>query len=340
MGGRDDFGPRAVDEMRKRVAYRCSAPSCRVSTIGPSDSRKGRVSNVGVAAHITAAAAGGPRYDAGMSSAERGSETNGIWLCAVHAKLIDDNEDRFTVKLLKEWKRAAEKSAWREMDRGGADALLLDHSVVVPGAQEDGPLREAVLAFFDDCGAAGVWKGGILSSVRLLAYEVLLNSFRHGGAGSVLLRSRKGVVHIEERGVPFGPRQLLAADGRGGRASLESFRAQCDGRLELTYRHDGGANRWAVVDLSRNLGHHHPCALRLRPRAVDEGAFARLAGCEEVHLYVERNGMLAFSDVARLARELVGRLPDRCYVFHGVEENSGLRDYIAAQLSHVRFVPA
>lgn len=97
-----------------RVAYRCSCPDHDVVCVGPTTDGAGVV-NVGVAAHMTAAAPGGPRYDATRSESERSSFANGIWLCQIHAKLIDDDEERFPIGVLKRWKAAAEYRAAREV---------------------------------------------------------------------------------------------------------------------------------------------------------------------------------------------------------------------------------
>ena len=78
--------------------------------------------NVGEAAHITAAAPGGPRYDASLSSAERRSYWNGIWLCRNHAKLVDSDDKHFTVDLLRDWKRTAEDAALVAVTSGTASA--------------------------------------------------------------------------------------------------------------------------------------------------------------------------------------------------------------------------
>ena len=83
--------------------------------MGPhSDSTK--AVNIGVAAHITAASEGGPRYYPKLSSEERQSSNNGIWLCQDCAKLIDTDELRFPVDLLHEWKRKAEEAAQSEIE--------------------------------------------------------------------------------------------------------------------------------------------------------------------------------------------------------------------------------
>lgn len=114
---RDDFPPTVADTLAKRVGVRCSNPGCQRPTAGPkSDTAK--VVNVGVAAHITAASSGGPRYDELLSSEERRSVENGIWLCQVCAKLIDNDKVRFTVVVLRDWKTKAESRALSALTGG------------------------------------------------------------------------------------------------------------------------------------------------------------------------------------------------------------------------------
>src|SRR5262245_39434560 len=96
---RDDF-PMAVKEtLAKRVAQRCSNPDCGQPTSGPQDDPAKSV-NIGVAAHITSASEGGPRWNPTLTPEARAAATNGIWLCQIHAKLIDNEPDRYTVELL------------------------------------------------------------------------------------------------------------------------------------------------------------------------------------------------------------------------------------------------
>jgi hypothetical protein len=107
--GRDKFSKPTVDRMAKRVGMKCSSPNCRAPTSGPDAA--GGVTNIGVAAHISAASSGGARYDATITSEARSNIDNGIWLCQNHAKLIDNDELSYPVSLLREWKETAEQMA-------------------------------------------------------------------------------------------------------------------------------------------------------------------------------------------------------------------------------------
>lgn len=113
---RDDFPLNVKQKLAMRVGHRCSKPDCRVPTSGPTDNPRG-ASNIGKAAHITAAARGGPRYDPGMTPGERRSIANGIWLCSNCADAIDKDTSRFTGKLLTTWKARAEHEAREEQGK-------------------------------------------------------------------------------------------------------------------------------------------------------------------------------------------------------------------------------
>lgn len=65
--------------------------------------------NVGVAAHITAASKGGPRYDPTLTRAQRRSADNGIWCCQTCGTLVDADDSKYTVEELREWKARAER---------------------------------------------------------------------------------------------------------------------------------------------------------------------------------------------------------------------------------------
>ena len=107
---RDEFTNATKELLAKRVGYSCSRPDCRRPTSGPHSDDTKHV-NVGVAAHITAAAKGGPRYDASLTVEQRKAPSNGIWLCQTCAKLIDSDDATYSTKTIRGWKEAAEDAA-------------------------------------------------------------------------------------------------------------------------------------------------------------------------------------------------------------------------------------
>lgn len=113
---RDDFSARVVSALRTRVAHRCSNPECRAPTVGPGDGPHA-VASIGKAAHIAAASPGGPRYIAEMTREQRSSIDNGIWLCSNCATKIDVSPDAYPIRLLREWKQQAERTAHEEKGR-------------------------------------------------------------------------------------------------------------------------------------------------------------------------------------------------------------------------------
>ena len=84
---RDDFTSATKELLANRVGRRCSNPACRKLTCGANTNPE-KITNIGVAAHICAAAQGGPRYDASMTPEERKSFENGIWLCQSCSKSV------------------------------------------------------------------------------------------------------------------------------------------------------------------------------------------------------------------------------------------------------------
>lgn len=114
---RDDFSAAVKQIVANRVNSTCS--KCGAPTSGPQINTDKAI-NIGVAAHISAASIGGPRYDSSLSSEERGYASNAIWLCQTCAKLIDSDVVRFPVKELLSWKAKAEISAFQSLGKTAA----------------------------------------------------------------------------------------------------------------------------------------------------------------------------------------------------------------------------
>lgn len=122
---RDDFSPTIKKLLADRAGNHCSNPECQKPTSGPQDNPNKSLS-IGRAAHITAASPGGKRYDPSLTHEQRSDVSNGIWFCANCADFIDDDEVRYTVKLLKEWKRNAEERARNNIEKS-YNPLMQEH---------------------------------------------------------------------------------------------------------------------------------------------------------------------------------------------------------------------
>lgn len=108
---REDFDKSVIDALAQRAAFICSNPDCKTLTIAPSSEDEKKIIYIGKAAHITAASERGPRFDSSLSSEERKSINNGIFLCSNCADMIDKNQGiDFSVVLLKKWK--ADHESW------------------------------------------------------------------------------------------------------------------------------------------------------------------------------------------------------------------------------------
>ncbi len=94
----DEFKAKTKRDLAARAGHICSFPECGRSTSGPSPETPHATVNLGEACHIRAAASGpgARRHDPSMTSAERSSIDNGIWMCRTHAKLIDSDEATYT----------------------------------------------------------------------------------------------------------------------------------------------------------------------------------------------------------------------------------------------------
>src|SRR5665213_1695537 len=112
---RDDFPQHIKRTIADRVAWKCCFPGCGEVTIGPGNKDDNHVIRLGVAAHITAASPGGARYNAELTSQERSSIKNAIWLCTKHSELIDKDFTEYSADTLRQWKAQAEEKAHKNL---------------------------------------------------------------------------------------------------------------------------------------------------------------------------------------------------------------------------------
>jgi hypothetical protein len=105
---RDDFTPAIKRQLALRAAHRCCNPRCRSLTVKPT--ADGKTVSLGVAAHVCAAAPGGPRFDPAQTPEERASSDNAIWVCHNCSDRIDKDRANHSEELLRNWRQQHE--AW------------------------------------------------------------------------------------------------------------------------------------------------------------------------------------------------------------------------------------
>ncbi|MDR7666237.1 hypothetical protein RG963_10705 [Methanosarcina sp. Z-7115] len=108
---RDDFTSKTKKGLGMRVNYICSNPTCRRYTLKPKVNDLDKWDTLGDAAHIKGARPGAKRHDPNMTSKQRKSIENGIWLCKRCHVIVDSEPDWTTVELLQSWKTDAELRA-------------------------------------------------------------------------------------------------------------------------------------------------------------------------------------------------------------------------------------
>ena len=96
------YKPQTVRRLDTLSRNQCAKPGCTKSLVA--EDGQTLISKI---CHIKAASKNGPRYDPNMSDDDRRHYDNLILLCDEHHGIIDnkDNEDKYPVELLQEWKR-------------------------------------------------------------------------------------------------------------------------------------------------------------------------------------------------------------------------------------------
>ena len=191
MTKRDEFTRGTKYRLGARVAWRCSQPACRRSTIGPKQGDPRGVLTAGEAGHITAAISGGPRYDSTLTSKQRKDMSNGIWLCSTCSDIIDKDFQNYSVATLRQWRDLAERDAHQTM-MFGSDGAWFEPTTLV--------------GFGFETVVEAVWLGGGREE-----WGFGIRRFVRGGEASL--------------------RTFIDAAGRGGATDFVTVESQGDGRV-------------------------------------------------------------------------------------------------------------
>lgn len=124
MTKRDEFLANVRTTVAARAAYFCSNPSCRRLTAGP-HSDPGKALTTGHAAHIHAAAPGGPRFDPNQTKEQRRAISNAIWLCRECGDIADKDASKYSANELRRWRADHEELIAEVRTKGYAQSLAL-----------------------------------------------------------------------------------------------------------------------------------------------------------------------------------------------------------------------
>lgn len=240
MSNRDDFTPKTKEILAKRTGYKCSFPSCWINTIGPSDEKESPIDTTGMACHIYAAAEGkgAKRYKKDMTSEERKSLENGIWMCYKHGKQIDNDENRFTAETLHQWKKIAEKRAQIEHEIGksiNGDLSLLSiglaKNTISIDKRTNGHENELIANALIDSNAQFLWGKDLVEHIKIYLIELVRNAFLYSKAENIQLKIETNKITLIDDGNKYSIQDLLKEDKpRGG---VESYKQMME-----KYRND------------------------------------------------------------------------------------------------------
>lgn len=103
MSGARYISSRVVKMLYAHSGNECANPSCHAKLVYVEDNAKDEQ-----ICHIEAASSKGPRYNPNQTEEERNGYDNLILLCHKCHDMIDNNPEKYTVELLKQWKKEHE----------------------------------------------------------------------------------------------------------------------------------------------------------------------------------------------------------------------------------------
>jgi hypothetical protein len=231
-------------------------------------------------------------------------------MCATHGREIDNDEIRFSVELLREWKEQAEARAQQRIGVPTSDSqtkgTLNPASVKLVDRYE---VNMAIGRALDDAGVGEVWGLPVVEALRDLLIEVAKNAFRHGNAQHIRLEISSRNLVLSDDGARFNPLELIEhTAGGGGKKSVDWILNRFAAHLVVTATHSQGWNQLSVSrleDMSR-VEELIPCVFVLKKPHVDRGEaldVPNLDECVTVHVVLPR--YMTISDIDALANHLV-----------------------------------
>lgn len=288
-------------------------------------------SMTGRAAHITAAASGGPRYDGTLSEAERKGADNGIWLCGTCSIEIDNDYIYYSVRLLKAWKRRAiHRARYRQAPLVEFDLLhdKLKLEAKDYEAEAWGDLSDRCSKFLLHTNSPRVFGRAMHEIFELMLSELVRNEMQHGGVDTVSVESKARQIIIRSSAPAFDYNSLAGTGSRtGGSIAMALKKAGFDGLVDVSSRHNGKVHTIYLSDFTKGAPARHPCVVRAS-RASEWSLRAVTGACRAVHIY--SGTYAAMSDIRHMASAVEAALktlpPEQVlaekFIFHDIPADS------------------
>lgn len=336
-----NFSMEVREALAKRAGYRCSFPGCRATTIGPSEESNASTNSSGMACHIMAAGSGGSarRVVSGTTSKQLSDISNGIWMCYRHGKMIDADEKKFSIPILKTWRDIAELKAKLRHELG--------HDIEFDSTKFDGfklPVDEILIphmgaenklvgdALKHSC-LEDIWGKEIADALRDACIELIRNAFTHGGAKNVKILIGPTSVTVEDDGCEYNSAQIYSTPTGGGGKALqvivEGFRSKV--LLFCKRANSLNQNTFSFLRKAEDISLITPCAIKLTSTTdiVEQSSVIIHEDCNVFYLILPL--YLCMSDVYAL-KQLISKVrpkyPSKNIIFVLTTVSKGVKSLI------------
>lgn len=269
---RQNFSQLTRWQLAMSVNLRCVRPGCGLVTHFYDPSRNETINIQGQAAHIHAASPLGPRYEPELTADQTRSFSNGVWLCANCATLIDRLPDEHPSEMLQLWHADAVERI-RRTGLGAGGYMSFD-------ARNDAEAVKTFLASVDN-----IWNGWnpgeSITWEAVCALKDVLSMGVHRGPGNPNLAIQHPVRNRQLAMCDLARFTYLASQGtrkryvpetRGGDNIIIGYQI---GSYESLDRHT--LRQWSLEDANR---HHEFFRLCKELRTYLSGGPLTLSGVD------------------------------------------------------------
>jgi hypothetical protein len=309
---RAEFPSHVRQALAARVNNHCCFP-------GPSAESDTSKANTGIVCHIVPAtqSARARRNDPNVTAEQRAQSSNGIYMCRVHGKLIDDDEVTFTTEMLKRWREVGELRTQIHQQTGieplfgsaeFASLPLAEDTCEITVVGEESKIIGELLKY---CATEQIWGAFFARAARDLTIEVVKNALERGGAKKVTVTVTPALIQILDDGVLFNPLTLPSLEGRGGRAAVIDILDKHAHESILTHRYSNGHNVFSIgrALCASDVPQKTECVLEVVSRTPPEllGNQTILDTCSIIYVKLPRYA--SHSEAYKFERELPQLLP-------------------------------